>query len=128
MIEQAGTGCRRQILRSKADESAGRYPVLQSHAAPSIGDRGQQLAFTLGQPAHDGALIIFLEVDSQLFPRFAAHAADLALDDLGPGDREFKALSAHGLDQHREVQLAAARDAKFIRVRRALDTQGDVVL
>ena len=58
--------------------------------------------------------------------RLVALAVDLADDDLGPADLQLVALAAHGLDEHGELQLAAAGDLDDVgRVglgRRLIDT------
>ena len=45
----------------------------------------------------------------------------------GDTDGELEALAAHRLDQHRQVQFAAARNAEAIRIVGVLDAQRDVV-
>ena len=69
----------------------------------------------------------FVEIERHHFPRLAEYAVDFAFDDGRPRDRELVALSPHRLDQHGEVQLAATRHAKFVRIVQLLDAQGDIV-
>ena len=53
-------------------------------------------------------------------------AVDLAREHLGLADRQLEALAAHDLDQHRELQLAAALHLPDLRLGGGADPQGDV--
>ena len=48
-------------------------------------------------------------------------------DDFGARHGQFVAFAAHGLDQHRQMQFATARNLEFVRVLGFLDTQCDIV-
>ena len=52
----------------------------------------------------------------------------VAEDDFGLADGELVAFAAHGFDQHREVQQAAARDFEGVAFVAGLDAQSDVGL
>src|SRR5690606_6252185 len=128
VMEQARAGRDRQVLGAKADQPPRRNPVLEARSAAAVGNDVQQLAAPLREPGHHRALVLLVEVARHELPRLVNLAVDDALDRLGPRDRELVALPAHRLDQDREMQLAAARDAEAIRILRLLDAQRDVVL
>src|SRR6185436_2313043 len=73
---------------------------------------------------------VFLgNVDRQLLIRLEALAVDsLAGDHARPRHLELEPLTAHGLHEDREVQLAATRDSPRICRVGILDTQRDVSL
>ena len=56
----------------------------------------------------DDAEVVLGHVDRHVLDRLVDLAVDLAGDDLGLADGELEALAAHHLDEHRELQLAAA--------------------
>ena len=53
-------------------------------------------------------------------------AVDLAGDHLGLADRQLEALAAHGLDQHGQLQLAAAEHLPHVGPVGGADPDGDV--
>ena len=56
----------------------------------------------------DDADVVLRNVDRQPLDRLVHLAVDLARDDLRLADGQLEALAAHHLDEHRELQLAAA--------------------
>ena len=66
------------------------------------------------------------DVDDEELVRLVIHPVDLLDDDFGLADGQLVALAAHGLDQDREVQQAAAGDLERVAVFGRLDAQGDV--
>ena len=66
----------------------------------------------------DGADVLVGDVDHAALERLVALAVDLADDDLGPAHLQLVALAAHRLDEHRELQLAAAGDLDAHRATR----------
>ena len=58
----------------------------------------------------DDADVVLGDVDRQALDRLAQRAVDLAREDLRLADGELEALAAHHLDEHGELQLAAALD------------------
>ena len=127
VVEQAGARGRREILGAEADQAARRNPILEPHAPAAVGHHRDELALALGEARHHAALILLGEVDRELLPRLVHHAVDDALDHGRPRYRELIAFAAHVLDQHRQVQLAAAGHAELVRVVRLFDAQRDVV-
>ena len=61
-----------------------------------------------GQRLDHGARVGLGDVDGQPLHRLAGHAVDLAGDHLRLAHCQLEALAAHQLDQHRQLQLAAA--------------------
>jgi len=58
----------------------------------------------------------------------AADPVDLALDDLGLADGQLEALAAHVLEEHAEVQEAAARDMELVGGVAGRDAERDIGL
>ncbi len=127
VVEQARARRRREVLGAEADEAARRNPILEPHAAAPVGHHRDELALALRKARHHAALVLLAEVDRELLPRLVHDAVDDALDDGRPRYRELVAFTPHVLDQHREVQLAAAGHAELVRVVGFLDAQRDVV-
>ena len=65
-------------------------------------------------------------LDDEGFERLERLVALLTEDDTGLADREFVALATHRLDQHGEVQQAAARHGELLRALDRVDPQCDV--
>ncbi len=76
----------------------------------------------------DRALIVGRHMDRQLLVRFADDAVVFMEDHFGPGHLQLVALAAHRLDQHRQLQLAAAGDQQAVGAVRILHAQRDVRL
>jgi len=86
------------------------------------------------QAALDGVLTevhahgVEAAVDDALLDRLVAFPVDLARDDGRARDLELVALAPHGLDQDREMQLAAAADFEDVGGRPIGDLERDVGL
>ena len=78
-----------------------------------------ELAAALAERLHDRTLRVLVEIDRERFVRLARLAVDFLDDDARPRHRELVAFAAHVLEQHAEVQLAAAEDAELVRDRRS---------
>ena len=126
-MHQAGAGRHRAELGLEADQAARRNLVVEPHAALAVRHHVGELAAALAERLHDRALRAFVDVDRERLPRLARLAVDLLDDHARPRHRELVAFAAHVLDQHAEVQLAAAEDAEFVRIVGVLDAQRDVV-
>src|SRR5690606_3413896 len=61
------------------------------------------------------------------FDRLHRLAVDLLDDHFRTRDGELETFAAHVLDQHRQVQFAAARDQELVGILELFDPQGDVV-
>ena len=117
----------RAELGLEADQAARRNHVVEAHAALAVRMHAGQLAAALAERLHDRALRAFVEVDGQRFVRLARLAFDFLDDHARPRDRELVAFAAHVLEQHAEVQLAAAEDPELVGIVGLLDAQRDVV-
>src|SRR4029079_12782954 len=74
----------------------------------------------------DDADVVLGDVDRHALDGLVRAAVDLAGDDLRLADRQLEALAAHQLDEHRELQLAAALDLPGVRALGLLDAEADV--
>ena len=97
----------------EADQATGRDCVVEPDAGLCIGDL-DHLAAAPAEGLADRAQVLLGDVDGEVLEWFHKLAVDLLGDDLGTGDLELVALPPHGLDQHREVELAAAADQEAI--------------
>ena len=85
------------------------------------------LAFALVQLVRDHAHEAFIAVHVQMLNGFKNLAVGILLqNDLGPADREFEALAAHGLYQDGELEFTAALNDKGIMISGLLHLNGNV--
>ena len=66
-------------------------------------------------------------IDDQQLHGFVERAVDLAGDDGGLGHLQLVAFPPHGLDDDRELEFAAARDLKGVRLFGIDDAEADVL-
>ena len=125
---QAGAASRVHELALEADEAARRDAVLDAHAAAAVVLHVLELALAAAQRFHHAALVAFVDVDGQRFERLVHDAVDGLGEHARLADRELVAFAAHVLDEDREMQLAAARDAEHVGVGGHVDAQRDVAL
>jgi len=76
---------------------------------------------------HHRALVLVFHIHGQLLKGLLFYAIDGANDNLGAGHAQLEALTAHALDEHRQVQFTTTGDAEFIRVITVFHPQGHVV-
>src|SRR3979409_376895 len=105
---ETGTCGQRQEAVPKPDQTAGWDQILETHAALRVVADLDQPAGPRAQRLGDRAEVLFADVDGQSLDRLHALAVDLLDYGLGAGDLELEALPAHGLYEHRQVELAAA--------------------
>ena len=74
-----------------------------------------------------GAHELFGDLDGEFLDGLAALAADGLVQHLGLAHLQFEALAAHRLDEHRQVQDAAAVDHEGIGIQARLDAEGEVL-
>ena len=74
----------------------------------------------------DDADVLLGDVDRDALDRLVPLAVDLLRQHLRLADRELEALAAHQLDEHRELELAAALHLPGVRARGGEDAQRDV--
>ena len=102
--------------RLEADDRAARVAGAELEHRPLPGR----------QALGDRADVVVGHVDDAFLDRLVAPAVDLAGDDLGPADLELVALAPHGLDEHRELELAPPGDLEHVGRAGVLDLDGDV--
>ena len=106
-----------------ADQAAARHVEREPHLTAARRPHVLQHALTPADLLNDHARVVVVDVDQHVLERLLARTGLLVLTGQHPGaaDRELKSLAAHLLDQHAQLQLAAAGD--FERV--ALVAVGD---
>ena len=67
-------------------------------------------------------------LDGEFFDRLAALAANGLVQHLGLAHLQFEALAAHRLDEHGQMQDAAAVNHEGIGIQARLDTEGEILL
>ena len=95
--------------------AAGRHEVLEPHPAGAVVDHLLHPALAQGEQLREHADVLLGRVDREPLDRLVHLAVDLARHDLRLADRELEALAAHQLDEHRELQLAAALHLPGVR-------------
>ena len=102
----------------------------QPQLAAARGAHVAQLALAAGELLHHHAGIGFVDIDQHLLHRLLAGAGVgvVAGQHAGPADGQFEALAAHLLDQHAELQFAAAGDLERLGLVAVGDLDGDVAL
>ena len=114
-------------LGLETDQAARRDFIVQPHAPAAVRLHVLQLALAHAQAIHHAALVHFLDVHHQLLDRLHLLAVDFLDDDFRARHGQLVAFAAHVLDQHRQVQLAAAGDQELVGVGAFLDLQRHVV-
>ena len=110
LVQQRRAAGGGQQQRAEADQPARRCLEGDDGAAGVAGAQVGDPALAGGERLGDGADVLVGHVEHAPLERLVALAVDLADDDLGPADLQLVALAAHRLDEHRELQLAAAGD------------------
>ena len=113
--------------RAQADQAPGRDG--KDHVGVFV-VRGHvdQLAAAAADQLHHRRRSLLGHLDDERLERLLGHAVALVEDHLRLADGDFVALAAHGLDEHGEVQDAAAGDGELLGAGDRLDPQGDVFL
>ncbi len=119
-----------QELALIADEAARRRVEDDPHLAAAGGTHVLHLGLALRQFVDHHAGIFLVEVDLHFLDRLQALAGDrIGLEQHARArDRHLETLAPHLLDQHAELQLAAARDLDRILVLRFGDADRDIAL
>src|SRR5262249_54805218 len=107
----AGAARIREELAVIADQAAGRHLHGEPRLAAARRPHVRKFAASLADFLDDDAGELLVDVNLHLFDRLQPLAGGrIGLEDHArPPDRELVALAPHRLDQHRELQLAAAR-------------------
>ena len=95
-------------LGAEADQAAGRHEELEAHPAGAVVDDLLHAPLAEGEELGDDAEELVGHVDGDPVDGLVDDAVDLAGEHLGLADGELEALPAHHLDEHGELQLAAA--------------------
>src|SRR5207302_10349592 len=106
----AGPAGQGQDQAAKADQRPRRREVREPGSTARVGAHRLELRAARAEGLGDGAAGVEAAVDDALLDRLVTFAIDLARDNGRARDLELVALAAHGLDQDRQVQLAAAAD------------------
>ena len=110
MAHDARASAHRHEHALEADQAAGRDAVFKAHAALAVGSHVLEVAAAAAELFHDGALMLFLNVNRKEFIGFHLDAVDFLQDDARTRHGEFIALAAHVLKKNCEVEFAAAGD------------------
>ena len=86
------------------------HDELEAHPAGAVVDHRFHAALAQRDELGDDAEVILGHVDGDALDRLVHLAVDLAGQHLRLADGELEALAAQDLDQHRELQFAAALD------------------
>ena len=105
---------------------AGRDEVVHAHPAGPVVDHLLHAALAQGEQLGDDADVVLGDVDRQALDRLVELAVDLAGEHLGLADGQLEALAAHHLDEHGQLQLAAALDLPGVGPLGVADAQRDV--
>ncbi len=126
VVQLAGAAGLGEELGAKADQRAGRGEVVHAHPAGAVVDHLLEPALAQGQQLGQDADVVLGHVDREALDRLVELAVDLPGDDLGLADGQLVTLAAHDLDEHRELELAAALDLPGVRPLGLLDAQRHV--
>ena len=100
--------------------------VLHARPAGAVVDHLLQPPLAQREQLRDDADVLLGHVDRDALDRLVALAVDLLRQHLGLADGQLEALAAHQLDEHRELQLAAALHLPGVRARRRQHAQRHV--
>ena len=110
VVHQPGAARLGQELGAEADQPARRHQVLQAHPAGRVVDHLLHPPLAHRERLGDDADVVLGHVDRQSLHRLVGGAVDLAGDDARLPRGQLEALAAHRLQQHHQLQLAAALD------------------
>src|SRR5690606_18591817 len=113
-VHDAGTAGVGEELAVIADQAAAGRAEGDPRLAPAGGAHVGHLAFALGDLLDHGTGEFVVDVDDDRLVRLLAAVGAVAEQHARPADRELEALAAHVLDQHAELELAAAGDFERI--------------
>ena len=104
----------------------GGHEVLEPHPARAVVHHLLHPALAQREQLREDADVLLRRVDREPLDRLVHLAVDLAGHDLRLADRELEALAPHQLDQHRELELAAALHLPGVRPLGRKHAQRDV--
>lgn len=112
-------------LAAVAKEASARRDEGEPHS-PLVLLHGDDAGLARGERLHHHARKGLGYLGHDVLDGFAGLSVDLASDDLRPRDVELVPRAAHGLDQYRDLELAAARHHEDVRRIGRLDLDGDI--
>ena len=110
LVQQGGATGGGHQHRAEADEPAARALERDDRAAGIAGAQVGDATLARRELLGDGADVLVGNVAHAALLRLEPLAVDFLGDDLGPADLQLVALAAHRLDEHGQLQLAAAGD------------------
>jgi len=114
-----------QKLRTEPDQTTRRNDEFQPQISRQL-DHVHHFRPLRSQLFHHRAHEFRRNIDREKLQRFALLPFDFLENDLRLTHREFITLAAHRLDQHRQMQFAAATNLESVRAVRFFDAQTDV--
>ena len=126
VVQQAGAAGLGEELGAEADQAARGRQIVEAYPAGRVVDHLLHPALAQGQHLGDDADVILGDVDRQPLDRLAELAVDLAGQHAGLARRQLEALAPHQLEQHDELQLAAAVDLPGVVALRVANADGHV--
>ena len=117
VVEDPGAARLGEELGAEADQAARRDEVLHARPAGAVVDHLLQPPLAQREQLRDDADVLLGDVDRDALDRLVPLAVDLARQHLGLADGQLEALAAHQLDEHGELQLAAALHLPRVRAR-----------
>jgi hypothetical protein len=114
-MEQRGASRRLQEQRSEAEESAGRRLEGDDRAPLIAGADVDDATFARRERLRHRPDVVAGHVDDPALDRLVQDVVDRSGDDLRARHLELVALTAHGLDQHGQLQFTASGDLLHLR-------------
>ena len=115
----------RNSVRKPTRPRAG-HALLHAHPAVAVVDHLLHAALAQCEELGDDADVVLGQVDRHALERLVQRPVDVAREHLRLADGQLEALAAHELDEHRELQLAAALDLPGVGPLGVLHAQGHV--
>ena len=115
VMEDAGAARLGEEIGAEADQAPGGDDDVHPHPAGAMVDERLRLSLAQREELGDDAEVLLRYVDRDTLHRLVHLSLDDAGHDLRLADRELESLTSHLLDQHRELQLAAALHLPHLR-------------
>src|SRR5262245_20924620 len=114
VVHEAGARGERAEVGLESDQPARRNHVVDAHATLAVRMHARELSAALAERLHHRALGALVEVDRERLVRLALLTFDLLDHHARARNRELVPFTAHVLEQHSEVQLAATVDLELV--------------
>src|SRR5579862_352886 len=125
-MDQSGAARIGKELAAQSDQATRRDAELHAHAARMMVYHFFHFAAARAEKFHHDADEIFRAIDDEQFERLDAAAVFGAHHDFRLADHHLVAFAAHCFDQDRELQFAAAQNAKRVGGAHVFDAERDV--